>query len=196
MLLDGDGRRVELDVSFDMARYFDTPTAGERKLLRRTNGPVLDIGCGPARAVEYLHRRGVPTMGIDIGHRLIDRARQRGLHCAHGCVFGEVPFAGRWRDALLLDGNVGIGGDPVVLLERVRELLAPGGSVYVEAGRPGGRNRTVMLREAVGDRVGPEFPWALVSVDGLDSLAGYAGFEIGRLHQFDGRYVRRLDRCA
>ena len=26
---------------------------------------------------------------------------------------------------MLLDGNLGIGGDPVLLLRRVRELLAP-----------------------------------------------------------------------
>ena len=52
-------------------------------------------------------------------------------------MFGDVPCAGRWRTALLLDGNVGIGGAPVALLRRTRELLAPGGAALVELDPPG-----------------------------------------------------------
>ena len=33
-----------------------------------------------------------------------------------GDVFGSVPGAGRYRTALVLDGNVGIGGSPALLL--------------------------------------------------------------------------------
>ncbi len=196
MLVTPDGEPIDLDVGFDVVRYFDPPSIGERRMLRRLDGPVLDIGCGPGRIVEFLHHRGVPALGIDVGRKLVERARRRGLHCAEACVFGAVPFEGRWRVGLLLDGNIGIGGDPVALLERVGRLLAPGGCVYVEAGRSGGRNQTVRVRARVGDREGPEFPWALVSLDGLDSVAAHAGFATGRLHQFDGRFVRRLDRCA
>ena len=43
-----------------------------------------------------------------------------------------MPGAGRYAGALLLDGNIGIGGDPVALLRRVARLLAPGGAVVVE----------------------------------------------------------------
>ena len=38
---------------------------------------------------------------------------------AHQSVFDAVPDAGLWRCALLLDGSIGIGGDPEALLQRV-----------------------------------------------------------------------------
>ena len=52
-------------------------------------------------------------------------------------VFDDVPREGRWGTALLADGNVGISGDPVHLLRRVRQLLQPGGRAVVEVSGPG-----------------------------------------------------------
>ena len=57
-------------------------------------------------------------------------------------VFGPLPGEGRWDTALLADGNIGIGGDPVALLARVRELLAPEGRVVVDLAAPGRRGPT------------------------------------------------------
>jgi len=53
-------------------------------------------------------------------------ARAHGVRVIKGSIFGPVTAAGTWASALLLDGNVGIGGDPVALLGRVSALLRTG----------------------------------------------------------------------
>ena len=63
--------------------------------------------------------------------------RERGVPALRRDVFDRVPGEGRWHTVLLADGNIGIGGDPVRLLQRVRTLLATGGRVVVELGAPG-----------------------------------------------------------
>lgn len=37
---------------------------------------VLDAGCGPGRISEYLHSRGLTTVGIDVSRAMIDIARR------------------------------------------------------------------------------------------------------------------------
>jgi len=46
-------------------------------------------------------------------------------------VFDALPAEGRWHTALLADGNVGIGGDPIRLLSRLRGLIARAASSCV-----------------------------------------------------------------
>jgi SAM-dependent methyltransferase len=187
-----DGSSITLDID----RYFDHASDGERRMLEGLVGSVIDLGSGPGRLVAHLQAWGTPALGVDISSDLVVHARRRGGHGVVGCVFDPVPFEGRWHNALLLDGNVGIGGDPVALLARVRELLVSTGRVLVEVDRLGGANRTVTVSERVGEDVGPEFAWALISLDGLDSIAEHCGFRPGRLHRVDGRCVRELVCCA
>ena len=52
-------------------------------------------------------------------------------------VFAPLPGEGRWCTALLADGNVGIGGDPVALLRRLRAGARPARRVVVELAPPG-----------------------------------------------------------
>src|SRR5205823_333854 len=88
----------------------------QRRRLRAV-GPVLDVGCGPGRHVLALARRGVLAVGVDVTPAAVRYARARGAPVFRGSVFAAVPGVGHWRTALLLDGNIGIGGRPVVLLE-------------------------------------------------------------------------------
>src|SRR5207249_2951296 len=95
----------------------------DRHALTRAVGPVLDIGCGPGRHVVALAEMGVPVLGIDVTADALAAARTRGALVLERSVFDRVPGAGRWGTALLLDGNLGIGGEPVMLLSRVASLL-------------------------------------------------------------------------
>ena len=113
-------------------RWFLPADPAEHPALDRATGPALDIGCGPGRHLIALAERGVFALGIDISPNMLDAARARGANVLERSVFDRVPGASRWRTALLLDGNIGIGGDPVALLSRVTELLAPDGRIIVE----------------------------------------------------------------
>lgn len=95
-------------------------------------GPTLDIGCGPGRMTAALGAAGHLALGIDVVDAAVSLTRQRGASALRRDVFQRLPGEGRWHCALLADGNIGIGGDPVALLQRVRTLLAPGGRVVVE----------------------------------------------------------------
>jgi len=178
-----------------VGRFVD-PHAAEATVLDCADGPVLDVGCGPGRHVLALARRGVMALGVDVTPAAVHLARQRGAMVIERSVFDRVPGAGRWRSALLLDGNVGIGGDAVALLRRVRALLHPRGRALVEVDGPGHPTLTTQVRVESGPDVGPWFPWALVGVDGVAALAERAGLAESARWREGGRWFVRLDRAA
>lgn len=159
----------------DLARWDRPACPADEALLDRAAGPVLDVGCGPARHVRALARRGVLAVGVDVAPEAVRRARAHGTEILQRSVFDDtLPGAGAWRTVLLLDGSIGIGGAPVALLRRAAQLLAPGGVVLAEAEPPGTPTRVV--RAALDD--GPAFPWALVGDDDLGPLAALAGLRV------------------
>ncbi len=173
------------------------PTAADRRTLERAAGPVLDVGCGPGRHVLALARQGVLAVGVDIAPAAVRHARSTGATVMLGSVFDPLPGAGHWRTALLLDGNIGIGGAPATLLTRLRSLLAPDGAALCELRPPGAVTRAelVALEDAGGSR-SEWFPWARVSVDGIERVADRAGLGISDCWQDDGRWFTRLCRTA
>jgi SAM-dependent methyltransferase len=172
-------------------RWLGPATATDRDVLANVAGPVLDVGCGPARHVRALLDRGVPALGIDVSPEAIRLARRRGATVLRRSVFDHVPAPGRWGTVLLLDGSIGIGGDPAPLLRRAGTLLADGGTVLVEVAPPDVPSRLVTVR-LHGD--GPAFRWAQVGIDGLATLADAAGLALGRTAAVGGRWFGWLIR--
>ena len=75
----------------------------------------------------------------------------------------DLPGEGRWPTVLLMDGNIGIGGDPARLLAARGRLLAPGGRLIVEAHPDDAAHDLLEVRFTVaGEAVGPSFGWAHV----------------------------------
>ncbi len=169
--------------------FADAAHRADAALIRRCAGPTLDIGCGPGRLVAELLVRGVPALGIDTDAMAVAVSRRRGAPTLCRDVFGAVPGRGRWRCALLADGNIGIGGDPVRLLRRVRELLAPGGTAVVECDSPGVGLRDRRVRLETGGWSGSWFGWAQVGVDVAALVAESAGLRMLDVDAVDGRYI-------
>jgi SAM-dependent methyltransferase len=156
-------------------------------LLAHCQGPTIDIGCGPGRMSEALALAGHAVLGIDVVPEAVRQTRTRGVQALRRSVFEPVPGEGRWRTALLADGNIGIGGDPVALLERVRDLLVPDGRVVVDVA-PWGTGvvtRHIMLETAHG-RSG-EFPWTAVGADAIQAVASAAGLGTAIGHRYADR---------
>jgi SAM-dependent methyltransferase len=169
------------------------PDAADRRLLiDRCAGPTLDVGCGPGRLTAALGARGVLAMGIDVSGVAVLSTQVRGAAALRRDVFDDVPAAGRWQHALLADGNIGIGADPVRLLRRIGQLLRPGGTAIVELARPGVGVHREEIRLRVGDRVSAAFGWVWVGADAIGSLARAAGLRLGDLTSHDGRWVALL----
>jgi SAM-dependent methyltransferase len=169
-----DGRLARLPVE----RWLGSATAADHAIAAAADGPVLDVGCGPGRLLHALRRRGTPALGVDLSPTAVGLARRRGGRAVVGCVFGDVPEPGTWATALLLDGNIGIGGDPAALLRRVRALLRPGGRIVAEV-EPGtvGAGRARVRLEAPGT-VSHWFWWARVGADDLPAHAQAAGLAV------------------
>jgi SAM-dependent methyltransferase len=171
------------------------PVGGEElRVLARAESPVLDVGCGPGRHVAALVEAGHAAVGIDVSAAAVRSARRRGAPAVLVSVFADVPGAGAWETVLLLDGNIGIGGDPVVLLTRIHALLRPEGTALVELDPPGVRaGRFHAHVEHVGG-IGPRFPWARVGRDQVADVAGRSGFWITALWEDAGRWFAQLAR--
>jgi SAM-dependent methyltransferase len=165
-------------------------------VLDRAVGPVLDVGCGPGRHVLALARRGVLALGVDVTPAAVRCARACGAAVVLGSVFAPVPGIGHWRTALLLDGNIGIGGRPVVLLRRLSSLLRGDGRVLCELEAPGTPTRSELMALEDGDGARSDwFPWARVSVDAVTAVARVAAMEVEAIWEQDGRWFGQLA-CA
>lgn len=157
----------------DVAKYAAEPDATDIALLDRCTGPTLDIGCGPGRLAAELARRGVPSLGVDVTPVALLIARAAGATALRRSVFDRLPGEGRWPHALLVDGNIGIGGDPAALLDRVKALLLPcGGELLVETATDE-RDDRHSLR--FGEHGAP-VPWASVGATALRALAEPLGY--------------------
>jgi SAM-dependent methyltransferase len=194
-----DGVR-DLDAELD--RWLGPVGPADRSVLARCPGPTLDVGCGPGRLVAALVESGVEALGIDVSEVAVGLTRRRGGEALTADVFGPVPAEGRWHTVLLLDGNVGIGGNPARLVRRCAALLATGGSLLVELDGPGRASGTVRLRlegddpddPDGGDVAGSWFPWARLSVDGVACVAATAGLRVASVWSEEDRWFAELVR--
>jgi SAM-dependent methyltransferase len=182
-----------VEVAVPLGRWLGRPDADEEALLRRVRGPALDVGCGPGRHVLALQRRGVDAIGVDASREAVALARARGARVVHASIFALT--ASPFRTVLLLDGNVGIGGDPAALLRRVRALLAPGGAVLAEVGDPARRSRRLALRLRLAHELSAPFPWAEVSEADVDALARRCRFDVLDRWRAGHRWFVELRRC-
>ena len=182
-----DGTRMPLAVD----QWLDA-VPGDKSLVDRCHGPTLDVGSGPGRLTVALAERGIPALGIDITPFAVRLAQSAGALALLRDVFDRVPGAGRWMTVLLADGNIGIGGDPAALLQRVSELLTPGGHALVEVQPPGVPLRCEHVRLRREGTTGAWFPWAYVGADQIGGIARGAGLVPTQTWAASGRWFAEL----
>jgi len=177
----------------DVARWNGAADSVDLRLLASVLGPVLDVGCGPGRMVQAARELGLDALGIDVSPVAVDILRQNGLPVFHGSVFDPIPHEGTWQTVLLVDGNVGIGGDVDAMLARCGELLSPTGEIVVELHPDDHRDRTYIGRIVDPNGGASEtFPWAEVGLRSMLLRAARLGFELRQAWSEDDRSFCRL----
>lgn len=191
-LVSADGQVLSLAIQ----RYLADADPVDQTVLELCRPPVLDVGCGPGRIVHALAAAGLPALGVDIADVAVALTQQRGAPALARSVFERLPGEGRWPTVLVLDGNIGIGGDVAGLLDRLAGLMAPGGSVIVEASSVDpvvDEVLEVRFRTTDGP-IGACFDWAVVGSAALLRHARPAGLLLVDQWSAGGRVFLRLAR--
>ncbi|MFB6699553.1 MULTISPECIES: class I SAM-dependent methyltransferase [Streptomyces] len=198
-----DGWLLPLDVE----RWCSDAGSADLSALHRCEGPVLDIGCGPGRLVAELTSLGHRALGIDVSEAAVARTRGLGGAALLRSVFDPLPGEGRWGTLLLLDGNIGIGGDPAALLARAADLLGVGGLLIAETapvdvdervrvrlddgrGGPPGESSPASVCGAAAE----PFPWARIGTPALLRHARACGWRTADQWGAEGRTFVSLRR--
>lgn len=145
-----------------------------RHVHRRGGSPrVLDVGCGNGVYLLRMRSLGFEAHGIDVDPAAVEEAQAAGLDVRRGGL-ADLDGAERF-DAITLGHVIEHLPDPLDALRRARELLAPGGMVWVATPNVGALAHSVF---------GPSWyaidaPRHLVlfSARALGDLLGRAGFE-------------------
>jgi SAM-dependent methyltransferase len=175
-------------------RWLAPADAVDEQILEGVDAPVLDLGCGPGRHLAALRAAGKRGLGVDLSPVAVRLARDRGAAVIEGSLWSQVPRAGNWRTILLLDGNIGIGGAPILLLRRAGDLLAADGAIVVEVDPAGADTRRVRVRIEAPGVVSEWFRWARVGADGIAGVARRAGFGVSEIRTLAGRTFVTLRR--
>lgn len=170
--------------------------ADEHVLGLCSSRPTLDVGCGPGRFTASLQERGLPALGVDTSAAAVEMTRRRGGTAICRDLFAPLPAAGNWAQILLTDGNIGIGGNPVRLLRRAAELLAPDGIVIAEIDAPAHLVCYEVLRWETEQHLGQWFPWSRVGADAVGGVAHAAGFAVTHAVDICGRVFVVLSAAA
>lgn len=91
-----------------------------RRLAPAPGEKMLDLGCGPGRAME----RFAGAVGADASLEMLARAPAGRVACAHA---GALPFRSGAFDKLLCTNSFHHYPDPLSTLREIRRVLAPGG---------------------------------------------------------------------
>ena len=136
---------------------------------------------------------GIEVLGMDLTADFVATAQQDRRPVILQSVFDPIPGGARWQGALMLDGSIGIGGDPVALLRRVKCLLAPGGRVLVETDAPGERSERLMM--VIEPESGGEvcFEWATLCASDATRVARLAHLIVTDLWEDLGRWFAQLE---
>lgn len=180
---------------FDVTAWAAEPDWVDRELfIDPCDAETIDVGCGPGRLVSALTSRRVPALGIDVSAEAVRQTRIRGALALRRDVFSTFPGEGSWAFALLADGNLGIGGDPVRLLSRLAEALTPAGRIIAEVADDG----TGLVRERrqfrVDGRLSAHFDWAVVGLDAIEQAASEAGMRVVSVRSAGGRHAATMVR--
>jgi SAM-dependent methyltransferase len=116
------------------------------KIIGRTPESFLDVGCGNGLYLNAANKLGLKNLGTDVDRVNVEFAKGKGLNAVAAAV-EDLDLPDRY-DFIHLKAVLHLVPDPPRLLAKVRELLAPGGVVYIDVPNQGSLfSKLRMLRD-------------------------------------------------
>lgn len=92
---------------------------------------ILDVGCGTGLFIQPLVKDNQVT-GMDVSSEALQIAAQNGIQeCLH-CTLEEAPVSKESYDLIFCIGTLQCMKDPQNAVERLKELVVPGGHLIIE----------------------------------------------------------------
>ena len=158
-------------LGLDVARWCSEADDVDLMVVSRCEPPVVDLGCGPGRMIVALNRSGRSALGVDMSSAAVDASMTRGGLALHRRISDPLPAEGRWGTALLVDSNVGLGGDLEALLRRCHELIGAGGLVICEVDPTPDRDEVHQVVLSSDRLTSAPMPWGRVGARTLARVA-------------------------
>lgn len=97
-------------------------------------GPICDMGCGPGQIARYLHRKGIPTLGVDLSPRMIAEAQRLNpeIHFHQGNMLSLPDADNSWGGIAAFYCIIHIPRERIVeALREMKRVLKPCGILLV-----------------------------------------------------------------
>jgi len=97
-------------------------------------GPICDLGCGPGQIARYLHRKGIPTLGVDLSPNMIAEAQRLNpeIHFHVGNMLSLPDEDNSWGGIAAFYCIIHIPREQVVdALREMKRVLKPNGILLI-----------------------------------------------------------------
>ncbi|MEM2591584.1 MAG: class I SAM-dependent methyltransferase [Thermofilaceae archaeon] len=105
------------------------------RLIQRVlpSGRLFEVGCGAGYFLWYVKQHGYEAAGNEVNHTLVEFAREHlQLNVFEGDLL-QIEIEGGW-DVVYMRNVLSHLPDPLATLQKVHQLLRPGGWVFIETG--------------------------------------------------------------
>lgn len=176
--------------SLNVDRWLGPASAADTHALTRTNGRVLDVGSGPGRMLKAGSKMGIDIEGVDTDLSTALSLQKLGYTVHTGDIMDvDLPS---YESFLLMDGNLGMTGDPIGLLRRLCTLRTKNAVLIVEVESPLEKTRTELVRLKTNSTLSGSFYWSWVTVQDLGLIAETGGWQLQQIWEENDRYFGEL----
>lgn len=95
-----------------------------------SNGRLLEVGCGNGRMLRDMQSLGWQVHGVDFDEAAVAKAREKGLHVAHGDLHSQG-YPGDHFDAIVMSHVIEHVHEPSAILRECHRILKPGGRLVM-----------------------------------------------------------------
>ena len=123
--------RASLEEQERRMRIFDQLIA-EVEFVSGRKGRLLDVGCGEGTLLLAAVERGWEAEGTEIASVMVHHIREKFGLTVHQGVLEDLDLPPHSFDAIVMNHVLEHVSDPRMTLEKIAELLSPGGVVRIE----------------------------------------------------------------